>query len=490
MSVRTRFAPSPTGYLHVGGYRTALYAYYVARQAGGQFILRIEDTDRERLVPGATEALVRVFARMNVDFDEGPVLNEDGTLGQKGDHGPYVQSERTALYREHAEKLMATGHAYRCFCTRERLDEVRAIQQASKLPLKYDRACAALSAEESARRAEVGEPHVVRVRMPDDGATDVQDAVRGLVRFPNKDQEDFIALKTDGFPTYHLASVVDDHLMEISHVIRAEEWLSSAPKHLRLYEAFGWTAPVFAHLPLILNPDKSKLSKRQGDVSVEDYLAKGYLPEALENFLALIGYNPTGDREVYPREELVRLFDLSKVNAAGGVFNREKLDWMNQQYIQMKTPAELAALARPFLQGADVDEATFEKICAVERTRLVTLADIGPAVEGFLRPPAYEPAVLVWKKADAEDALRNLQAAGAWLDALPPETFDDAKAVETAVLGRIAAEGLKNGNVLWPLRVALSGKAASPGPFEYAWVLGKEETLRRVDAAVRLLATA
>ncbi len=487
MRVRTRFAPSPTGYLHVGGYRTALYAYYVARQNGGDFLLRIEDTDQDREVPGAAEALVRVFGRMGIAFDEGPVLNAAGKLEEKGKKGPYIQSKRLDLYKAHAARLVETGHAYRCFCTKERLDEMRKIQEASKLPMKYDRKCLAIPAEESAARAAVGEPHVVRVRMPDDGVTETKDVIRGTVRFPNQDQEDFVALKTDGFPTYHLASVVDDHLMEISHVIRAEEWLSSLPKHYRLYDAFGWEKPSFAHLPLILNPDKSKLSKRQGDVSVEDYLAKGYLPEALENFLSLIGYNPKGDQEIYAREEMIRLFDLSKVNSAGGVFSLEKLDWMNQQYIQKKSPAELADLCGPFLTQP-MDRALLEKLCAVERGRLVKLTDINASAESFRHLPTFDASLLVWKKADAEDAVRSLQFMAKFFDEQPADAFDQQKDLETRALAHIAANGLKNGNVLWPTRVALSGRAQSPGPFDYAFVLGKEETLRRLDAALKLLA--
>lgn len=487
MRVRTRIAPSPTGYLHVGNLRTALYAYYVARQNGGSFFVRIEDTDQERLVPGAVEALLRTLGRLGIDYDEGPVLNTDGTLAEKGDKGPYVQSNRLDLYKKYAAQLIETGHAYRCFCTRERLDELRKVQEATKQPLKYDRACLNLSAEESAKRAAAGEAHVVRVRMPDDGVTETKDIIRGTVRFPNADQEDFIALKTDGFPTYHLAHAVDDHLMDTTHVIRGEEWLSSLPKHYRLFDAFGWEKPAYAHLPLILNADKSKLSKRQGDVAVEDYLAKGYLPEALENFLSLIGYNPKGDQELYAREEMIKLFDLSKVNSAGGVFNLEKLDWMNQQYVQKKAPEELARLCRPFL-AAPVDDALLLKLCTVERARLVKLTDINASVATFGPLSDYDAASLVWKKADTEDAVRSIQAVAKLLEGLPETTFQDLKALETEVLGYIAANGLKNGNVLWPTRVALSGRAMSPGPFEYAFVLGKAETLRRLDLGLKKLA--
>ncbi len=484
MPVRTRFAPSPTGYLHVGGYRTALYAFYVARQNGGAFILRIEDTDRERLVPGAVEALVRTFARMNMTFDEGPIL-VDGALKEQGSHGPYVQSARVELYKKYAQQLVDDRRAYPCFCSKKEIQTRR--ETFEKTGIHVTDLCRSLSVETGRVRMK-NESHVLRFSWSlRRDFVECKDLVHGNLRFPNTDFDDFIILKSDGFPTYHLASVVDDHLMKITHVIRGDEWLSSLPKHVMLYEAFGWQPPAFAHLPLILNPDKTKLSKRQGDVAVEDYLAKGYLPEALENFVALIGYNPTGDREIYARDEMIRLFDLTKVNASGGVFNLEKLNWMNQQYLQKKTPAELAALGRAFVDDGIVDDATLEKICAVERTRLTTLGELPQAVENFLAPPSYEAPLLVWKKADAADAKASLDALAAFLETQDGALFADAKTIETSVMSFIAARGLKNGNVLWPARVALSGRAQSPGPFEFIWVLGKDETLRRLRHAVDLL---
>lgn len=480
MKVRTRFAPSPTGYLHVGGLRTALYAYYVARQNNGDFLLRIEDTDQERLVPGAIEALVRAFNRMHLDYDEGPMFANE-KLVEKGAYGPYVQSARLDLYKKYTKELVASGHAYECFCSKEWLDTLRAEQAAAKLPMGHIGSC-------DPRATKQTEP-VIRFRMSREGSTEASDLIRGIIRFPNQDQEDFVLLKTDGFSTYHLASVVDDHLMEISHVTRTEEWLSSVPKHLQLYAAFGWTAPVFAHLPLVLNPDRTKLSKRKGDVAVEDYLAKGYLPEALENFMALIGYNPTGDREIYSREEMVRLFDLSKVNKAGGVFDIAKLNWMNEQYLRKISVEELTTLVAPFLKEAkkDVPAEILKKICAVEQGRMTVLKDIVDRVEGYLATPVYDPALLVWKKADATDAKRNLEALVALFSSETNAIFDSIAVVEECVLRYIKEKELKNGNVLWPMRVALSGRAASPSPFELAWIFGKDETLRRLHAAVKSL---
>lgn len=480
MKVRTRFAPSPTGYLHVGGLRTALYAYYIARQNNGDFLLRIEDTDRERIVPGAVESLVRAFGRMHIDYDEGPILVNE-KLVEKGAYGPYVQSARLNLYKKHAKELVASGHAYECFCSKEWLDTLRTEQTAAKLPIGHIGSC-------DPRAAKQIEP-VIRFRMCREGITEAHDVIRGVIRFPNQDQEDFVLLKTDRFPTYHLASVVDDHLMEISHVTRTEDWLSSVPKHLQLYAAFGWTAPVFAHLPLVLNPDRTKLSKRKGDVAVEDYLAKGYLPEVLENFMALIGYNPTGDREIYSREEMVRLFDLSKVNKAGGVFDIAKLNWMNEQYLRKLSADDLVKSVKPFLvaAGKDVLDEGLKKICAVEQERMTLLADIVERVDGYLTVPAFNPSLLVWKKSDAADAKKSIDGVIALLSLESEMFFDSIALVEERILRYIKEKELKNGNVLWPMRVALSGRAASPSPFELAWVLGKDETLRRLNAAVKSL---
>lgn len=488
MNVRTRIAPSPTGYLHVGTFRTVLYDYFVARQAGGQFLLRIEDTDQEREVPGAVVALLRAFERMGIDYDEGPVLNADGSIGEKGSFGPYVQSKRLPIYKEHAETLLAAGHAYYCFCSKERLDEVHKQQEAAKIPFRYDRTCLNLPSEEVSRRLSAGESHVIRLKIPE-GQTTVADAVRGLITFPNADIDDQILMKSDGFPTYHLAAVVDDHLMEITHVIRGEEWLPSTPKHVILYAAFGWNPPVFAHLPVIVNPDRTKLSKRQGDVAVEDYLTKGYLPEALINFLSLIGYNPKGDQEIYTREELVRLFDLSKVNSGNGLFDTDKLDWMNGEYIKAKTTDELMRLTQPFLQAAskEVGDELLKRICAIEKTRMVRLTEIVDIVDAYLALPAYDSAILVWKKADAADARAQLSGVRAFLENLEPNAWTEIALIDAAVKEYIGEKGLQNGNVLWPTRVALSGRSASPSPFELAWALGKTETLIRLQTAIESL---
>ncbi|TAK03727.1 glutamate--tRNA ligase [Patescibacteria group bacterium] len=484
----TRFPPSPTGYLHVGGLRTALYNWLFARKHGGKFVLRIEDTDRERLVPGAVEALIKTMAAVGLDYDEGPVLDASGKVVEKGQNGPYIQSERKAIHDDHARILVEKGVAYRCFCSKDRLDSLRKQQELAKLTTKYDRHCLSLSKEEVEQKMSASEPFVIRLKIPE-GTTVIDDAIRGRIEIDNREVDDQVLVKSDGFPTYHLANVVDDHMMGVTHVIRGEEWISSVPKHVMLYKAFGWTVPTFAHLPLILNADRSKLSKRQGDVAVEDYLAKGYLPQALLNFVALIGFNPSGEQELYSIEELKAGFELEKVNSSGGVFNPEKLDWMNGQYIRRKSPEELMALCLPFLiaAGKGTDANTLLKICAVERNRLVTLAGIVDAVESFAKLPAYDPGMLVWKKADQADALINLTAARTLIESLPESEFSSVALIETAVKRYIADKGLSNGNMLWPMRVALSGRSASPSPFEYAWVLGKAETLQRLKKAIDLL---
>src|SRR3989339_1628550 len=367
MNVKTRFSPSPTGFLHIGSLRTALYNYLFAKKHGGTFLVRVEDTDRERLVEGAVESLIRTLETVGITYDEGPIL-VDGRLSEKGPNGPYTQSQRLPIYKEHAQKLVEQGSAYYCFCSKERLEELRNQQQIAKLQTKYDRQCLKLDHEEISRRLAAGESHVIRLQIPD-GETTFQDEIRGPITISNSEIDDQVLMKADGYPTYHLAVVVDDHLMGVTHIIRGEEWISSVPKHVLLYNAFGFPMPSFAHLPLILNADKSKLSKRQGDVAVEDYLAKGYLPEALVNFVALLGFNPTGDREIYSLQELIDAFDLSCVNKSGAVFDHQKLDWMNGQYIKQLTNEELVIRCKTFLEKAEmeIDTVLFEKICFVEK---------------------------------------------------------------------------------------------------------------------------
>ncbi len=499
-SVRVRYAPSPTGRQHVGNFRSALYNYLFARKHGGTFFLRIEDTDRARLVEHGIEMTLRMLARMGLSYDEGPFLRPDGSIEQRGNYGPYIQSERLPIYRRHMEQLLQQGDAYPCFCAPERLEELRKSQETAKLPTGYDRRCRAVSAEDAVRRAAAGEAHVYRFRMPTDGDTSFVDAVRGPVSFRNALLDDYVLLKSDGYPTYHFANVVDDHLMGTTHVIRGEEWLSSTPKHVLLYKAFGWSAPEFAHMPLLLNPDRSKLSKRQGDVAVEDYLDKGYLPEALINFVALLGWNPSDEKEIYTLEELAGSFELRDVNSAGAVFNREKLDWLNGKYLRALPLDRLAVRAAPFLEQAGLIVADGEdwktsgggerltaeglgRLIAPERERIKTLSELPEAVNFlFVDVPDYPVERLRWKEQTADEAAVRVAALAEALEAIP-ETEFDLLHLEVAVKNLIAKNGWGNGDTFWPLRVAVSGREKSPGPFEIMGVLGKMKTLRRLEAA-------
>lgn len=495
-TIRTRFAPSPTGFLHVGNLRAALYAFLFAKKHGGVFAVRIEDTDQERFVEGGTENILRSLAWAGIAVDEGAILDRNGGVGERGAYGPYIQSKRLPIYKEHVDTLLGAGNAYRCFCSKERLDELRKTQERLKQPMRYDGRCRGLFSEEADARALRGEPNVVRMKMPETGETILEDLVRGRVAFKNDLVDDQVLLKTDGFPTYHLAVVVDDHAMRMTHVIRGEDWLPSTPKHLVLYRMFGWEPPRFAHLPLLLNADKSKLSKRQGDVSVEDYKEKGYLPEALVNFVAFLGWNPGGNREIYAMPELIEAFDLSRVGRSGAVFNLEKLDWYNEQYIRSMDIGELTRRCLPFLANAGLVKETdahgdniqwLKQVVALEKDRMKKLSDLPMAV-GYLFAGAleYDANLLVWKKSSREGACAALKGVANELEGVD-EAHWTSEAIETAILSWTETNKYGKGDVLWPLRVALSGQKNSPGPFEIAHVLGRRMTLLRVEEAIRRL---
>jgi len=485
MTIRTRIAPSPTGYMHIGTLRTVMFDYFLTRQSGGQFIVRIEDTDQARLVPGALESLLLTFQKLGIDYDEGPVLSADGSIVEKGEYGPYVQSKRLDIYRPYADKLVEAGHAYVCFCTRERLEEMRNAQTAAKQTPKYDRHCLHLPVDEIAKRLAAGESYVIRMRIPD-GEVAFDDAIRGVIKFNLADVDDQVIIKSDGFASYHLAVVIDDHLMKISHVLRGEEWISSTPKQIVLHNMLGLQMPVYAHVPLILNPDRTKLSKRKGDVSVEGYLTKGYLPEAIINFISTLGFNPTSDQEIFTREELVQLFDLSKVNKGGAVMNTEKLDWMNHQYLAKLSEDDLAKVAKPFLKET-VDNQLVRRALFVERQRVNRLDEFDEKIQPYLFAIEYPKDILVWKKASPEDALQQLKNIRPVIAGLSDETFTQMSLLEVAVKEYISSQGLQNGNVLWPLRVALSGAEKSASPFECLWVLGKQASVTRIDKAISCL---
>ena len=498
--VRVRFAPSPTGYLHVGSLRTALYNYLFARKHKGEFILRIEDTDQKRLVEDATEKLLGTLG-LFFDWDEGlerkmvrQLADGRWKMETKGTCGPYVQSERLNVYRKYADELIERRKAYLCFCSSERLEAVRKEQEARKEPTRYDGWCRDLSKEEVSEKLKENASHVVRLCVEGAGDVSFDDIVRGTVSFSRKTIDDQVLLKSDGFPTYHLANVVDDHLMGITHVIRGEEWLPSTPKHILLYEAFGWDVPQFAHLPLLLNPDRSKLSKRQGDVAVEDYLAKGYLPEALLNFVALLGWNPGEGKtqEMFSLDELVEVFDLAHVHKGGAVFDVKKLDWLNAQYIKNLPLEDFFTRAVPFLKQKTWFEAVedvrkeseyIERVLIVEQERLQKLSDIGESVRFLFVEPAVDPVLLPWKKNTPEETGILLETMRAALADIPDNNWDRGH------LEKILLEtaGERRGDFLWPLRVALSGEKQSPPPFEIAWVIGKQATLGRIERAKTLL---
>ncbi len=399
--VRTRFAPSPTGLLHIGGLRTALFNFLFARKNKGKFILRIEDTDQARLVPGAMENITQTLADLNIHPDEG--LYWDNGVKEIGEYGPYLQSKRIEIYKQHAQELLKKQAAYYCFCSKERLEVLRKQQEAQKLPTKYDKHCLRLSQDEIASRLSRQEPAVVRLHVPLDQKVRFHDMVYGEIEVSTNDLDDQILLKSDGFPTYHLAAVVDDNLMKISHVIRGDEWLPSTPKHVLLYAAFGWEPPKFIHLPLLLSKSRKKLSKREGDVAVKDFLEQGYLPEALLNFVALLGWNPKTAQEVFSLRELMDEFGVEKLNKAGAVFDLEKLDWLNGTYIRKLRDEDLFARLSPFFIKAGMKTENYPKvfleaIIQLEKDRLKKLSEIGERVQYFFQEPEYDPSLLIWRK--------------------------------------------------------------------------------------------
>lgn len=464
--MRVRFAPSPTGYLHVGGLRTALYDYLIAKKNKGEFLLRIEDTDQTRFVEGAVENIIRTLQLTGINYDEGPFKEKEV--------GPYVQSQRLEIYRQYAEELVKNKHAYYCFCSKERLDNLRQTQQAAKQTPRYDKHCLQLSEEEVRTKIAAGEPYVIRLNVPLTGQVNFTDLVRSEIVVNLSEIDDQVLLKSDGFPTYHLAVVVDDHLMKITHVIRGEEWLISTPKHILLYRALNWETPVYAHLPLLLNPDKSKLSKRQADVAVEDYLKKGYLPEAIVNFVALLGWNAGNDQEFFTLEELVENFSLERVNKAGAVFDLAKLDWMNAHYLRTINIERLATLANPFFveQGYKLDDKEkFLRLLEVSRNRVTTLAELPNYATMFYAIPKIEDE----KQLSAEQAQKVLSGFAELV------TEKEGKITDEELNSLMKKLEVKGKNFYFPLMLALLGQTKGPELTNIVYVLGKEETLKRIN---------
>lgn len=486
--IRDRFAPSPTGNVHVGSLRTALYNYLFAKKNNGQFLLRLEDTDRTRYEEGAVENLLDALMVTGVVPDEG-LFEEDGKIIQKGDCGPYIQSERLDIYKKYIDQLLENGQAYYCFCTKERLDEVREKQKAAGETPRYDGHCRNLPREEVEARVAAGEPYVIRLKLPEDHVVAFDDAVRGRIEINTNDLDDQVLIKTDGFPTYHFAVVVDDHLMGITHVIRGEEWLPSTPKHVYLYECFGWEQPQYVHLSNILNDDHKKLSKRQGDVSVGDFLKKGYLPEALINFLALLGWSPENEQEIFSMDELIEAFDLSRINKSGAVFDRAKLDWMNAHYIKELPIEELTGRMIPYLLDAgyiaeaDVQNRMpwLEKVGELMRERLNYFAQV-PEETKMLFDRNFEitdPESLDILKEETVPVLFN-----ALVEKITESDVVDterAKAILKEIQKEHKAEKIKGKMLYMPTRIMLTGEMHGPDLTLIMDVLGKEELLLRLE---------
>lgn len=475
--VRTRFAPSPTGRMHVGNLRTALYAYLIAKHEGGDFILRIEDTDQERYVEGAVDIIYRTLASTGLVHDEGP--DKDGGVG------PYVQSQRQeqGIYLEYAKQLIEKGEAYYCFCDQERLDSLKQEVAGKEISI-YDKHCLSLSKEEIEANLKAGKPYVIRQNNPRTGTTTFADEIYGDITVDNAELDDMILIKSDGYPTYNFANVVDDHLMGITHVVRGNEYLSSSPKYNRLYEAFGWEVPVYVHCPLITNEEHQKLSKRSGHSSYEDLVEQGFLTEAIINFVALLGWSSEDNREIFSLEELVEAFDYHHMSKSPAVFDTVKLRWMNGEYLKAMDFDRFYEMAEPYIRAVVTKDYDLRKIAAMVKTRIEVFPDIASHIDFFEEMPAYDISMYAHKKMKTtpESSLVVLQEVLPVLEALDDYSND---AIYAALSGFVAEKGYKNGYVLWPVRTAVSGKQMTPGgATEIMEVLGKEESLRRIRGAI------
>lgn len=475
--IRVRFAPSPTGFLHIGSLRMIMLDYLFARKEKGTFILRIEDTDQERFVEGAIESLLKTLKTLGIDFDE----------------GPYYQSERLEIYKKYADQLIKDGKAYYCFCTEERLEKMREEQIAKKQAPTYDQHCRNLDQKTIDENLKNEIPYTVRLKIPAGETIKFNDLLHGEIQFNSDLVDDQILMKSDGFPTYHLASTIDDHLMEISHVIRGEEWLSSTPKHILIYKYLGWEPPIFIHPSLMLSRDGGKLSKRKGDVAVESFLEAGYLPETLINFIGLIILSVRdGENEILGLKELIEIFDWDKVHKNPAIFDTDKLDWINGQYIRKMEIKKLTELCLPYLpKDSNLDKKTLEKIIKLEQERMTKLSDIGETTDFFFKELSYDPKILIWKNNSNKETLEALEKSYSILCDVKDSDFETEKLKQILLPEAekfINSDGkIDRGQLLWPLRVALSGKEKSPSPFEIAGIMGKSETLKRIKTAIDLI---
>ncbi len=478
--IRTRFAPSPTGYMHIGNLRTALYAYLLTKHDGGDFILRIEDTDQERYVEGAVDLIYRTMKETGLIHDEGPDIG--------GDYGPYIQSERRNIYKEYAEKLVELGGAYYCFCDKERLDAVKEQQLAKKLSPKYDGYCRSLSKEEIQAKIDAGVPYVIRQKINPEGTTSFDDVVFGKITVDNATLDDNVLLKSDGLPTYNFANVVDDHLMKITHVIRGSEYLSSTPKYNLLYQAFGWDIPTYVHVSPVMKDQTNKLSKRHGDASYEDFINKGYLKDAILNYVALLGWSPGGEQEIFTMDELIKAFDVSGISKSPAIFDEKKLNWINGEYIRKLSNEEFLEKAEGYIKQAVKNEnVDLLKIAKLLHDRTEKFSDIPEQIDFIDALPEYDVELYTHKKmkTNPENSLESLNHVLPVLKELNDWTEES---IHNALFALIEKLGVKNGLILWPIRVALSGKAFTPGGgIELAELLGKEESIKRIEFAIEKL---
>ena len=478
--VRTRFAPSPTGRMHVGNLRTALYAYLIAKHEDGSFMLRIEDTDQERFVEGALDIIYRTLAKTGLVHDEGP--------DKDGGYGPYVQSERNAqgIYLKYAKQLIEQGDAYYCFCTKERLESLKSSVGEKEIAM-YDKHCLHLSKEEIEEKLANGEPYVIRFNMPTEGTTTFQDDIYGAITVPNNELDDLILIKSDGYPTYNFANVVDDHLMGITHVVRGNEYLSSSPKYNRIYEAFGWEIPTYVHCPLITNEEHKKLSKRSGHSSYEDLVEQGFLTEAIVNYVALLGWCPEDNREIFSLEELVKVFDYHHMSKSPAVFDIQKLRWINVEYMKAMDDDKFYEMALPYLKQVITKDLDLRKIAGMVKTRIEVLPDIADLIDFFEAVPEYDIAMYTHKKMKTNPEI-SLEVLEKILPVLEGTEDYSNDAMYELLCGFAKENGYKNGQILWPIRTALSGKQMTPaGATEILEILGKEESIRRIKAAIEKL---
>jgi glutamyl-tRNA synthetase len=466
--------------MHIGNLRTALYEYLIARKSNGKFILRIEDTDQERYVEGATEVIYKTLKMAGLKHDEGPDIG--------GPYGPYIQSERKHFYIEYAKKLVETGFAYYCFCTKERLTQAKEEQEKSGKVFKYDRHCCSLNKEEIDARLSAGDPYVIRQKMPDTGSTSFEDVVYGVITVDNSELEDQVLIKSDGLPTYNFANVVDDHLMGITHVVRGNEYLSSAPKYNLLYKAFGWEIPTYVHVSMIIKPDGHKLSKRSGDPSFEDLVSMGYLVDAIVNYVAFLGWSPGTTQEIFSLKELEEAFDVKGINNAPAVFDMNKLSWMNGEYIRKLSPEAFHEIAMPYYKSIESHtNLNLKRLSSILQLRTEVLTAIPGNIDFLAELPDYDKAMFVHKKMKTteENSLESLKAALPLLEGL---TEWEGQKIHDELMALIQRLELKNSIMLWPLRTALSGKDVTPGgAIELAEILGRDESLRRIRVGIEKL---